>query len=75
MSTQTPESSDTPQHWHKSSYSGSNSNCVEVAATADGGRAVRDSKDAARPGIHATAAAWTAFLDEVKRTPGRRGRA
>ncbi|MFJ8017479.1 DUF397 domain-containing protein [Streptomyces sp. NPDC096339] len=51
--------------WYKSSYSGSNSNCVEVAATATG-RAVRDSKDITRPGIHCAATAWGAFIGDLK---------
>ncbi len=31
--------------WRKSRYSNGQANCVEVALLADGGRAVRDSKD------------------------------
>ncbi|WP_329385257.1 DUF397 domain-containing protein [Streptomyces sp. NBC_01351] len=54
--------------WHKSSYSGSNSNCVEVAETTHGGRAVRDSKDTARPRIHCAAPAWGAFIGGLKGT-------
>ncbi|MER7794622.1 DUF397 domain-containing protein [Streptomyces sp. NPDC097640] len=51
----------------KSSYSGQNNNCLEIAATSGGGRAVRDSKD--RRGAHLTftGGAWQAFLLGVKR--------
>ncbi|MFI0940269.1 DUF397 domain-containing protein [Streptomyces sp. NPDC021020] len=48
--------------YRKSSYSGPESNCVEVAATAGGGRAVRDSKDQAGPSLRFSAEAWGAFL-------------
>ncbi|MFI5616813.1 DUF397 domain-containing protein [Streptomyces sp. NPDC051567] len=51
--------------WRKSSYSGVGGDCVEVAETADGGRAVRDSKDTARTGLRCTAPAWAAFLHGV----------
>ncbi|MFD0353821.1 DUF397 domain-containing protein [Streptomyces sp. NPDC127110] len=66
MNTQTTKTSGPSPRWHKSSYSGSNSNCVEVAETADGDRAVRDSKDTTRPGIHAGAPAWAAFVHDLK---------
>jgi hypothetical protein len=46
----------------KSSYSGQNNNCVEVAATADRGCAVRDSKDQSGPCLYFTGAAWHGFL-------------
>ncbi|MCX5198330.1 DUF397 domain-containing protein [Streptomyces sp. NBC_00249] len=52
--------------WHKSSYSGSGGDCVEVAEVADGGRAVRDSKDTALPGIRCAAPAWGVFVDGLK---------
>ncbi|WP_327283538.1 MULTISPECIES: DUF397 domain-containing protein [unclassified Streptomyces] len=54
--------------WHKSSYSGSGGDCVEVATTADGGRAVRDSKDTTRPGFRCAAPAWADFVGGLKRT-------
>ncbi|MEU6864035.1 DUF397 domain-containing protein [Streptomyces sp. NPDC046876] len=65
MSTQTPTSSSASLRWRKSSHSGANSNCVEVAETADGGRAVRDSKNTARAGFACSASAWAAFLHGV----------
>jgi hypothetical protein len=53
--------------WVKSSYSGgSGGNCVEVAALPDGGRAVRDSKDADGPVLVFASSQWEAFLCGVK---------
>lgn len=51
-----------------SSYSGGGSanECVEVAHTADGGRAVRDSKDCAAGTQFHGAEAWGAFVAAVK---------
>ncbi len=49
--------------WRKSSYSGGNGgDCVEVAVTPGGGRAVRDSKDPHGPVLEFTKAEWMAFL-------------
>ncbi|MCL7380746.1 DUF397 domain-containing protein [Streptomyces sp. 35G-GA-8] len=48
--------------YRKSSYSGQENNCVEVAPTANGGRAVRDSKDRSRPSLHFGPASWQTFL-------------
>lgn len=50
----------------KSSYSGTQSNCVEVADTATGGRAVRDSKDQAGPMLTFARPGWRAFLAGTK---------
>ncbi len=53
--------------WIKSSYSGSQgSECVEVASLADGGRAVRDSKDPDGPVLRFAADEWRAFVRGVK---------
>ncbi|WP_327155246.1 DUF397 domain-containing protein [Streptomyces tubercidicus] len=52
--------------FRKSSYSGQEGDCVEVAETADGGRVVRDSKDHAGPSIVLGAGAWTSFLEKLK---------
>ncbi|MCJ0872136.1 DUF397 domain-containing protein [Streptomyces sp. AP-93] len=52
--------------WHKSSYSGSGGDCVEVAETSNGGRAIRDSKDTTRPGLRCAAPAWAAFVHGLK---------
>lgn len=50
--------------WHKSSYSGSASDCVEVAE----GRTVlvRDTQNRELGHLEYPAEAWTAFLREVK---------
>jgi len=51
----------------KSSTSqGGQQECVEVAHTADGGRAVRDSKNRGGGIQFHTPGAWGAFLDAVK---------
>jgi hypothetical protein len=50
----------------KSSYSGGNGACVEVAATPDGGRAVRDTKNRAGGTQVYTHAEWDAFIKGVK---------
>ncbi|MFG2683124.1 DUF397 domain-containing protein [Streptomyces sp. NPDC048392] len=48
----------------KSSYSGNNGNCVEVAAL-PGGRAVRDSKHPDGPALVLSAAEFSAFVQGV----------
>lgn len=53
--------------WRKSSFSGTETNCVEVGHnTADNGAAVRDTKD--RDGGYITIApeGWADFMDAVK---------
>ncbi|MFI1184618.1 DUF397 domain-containing protein [Streptomyces sp. NPDC020799] len=37
--------------------------CVEVAGTADGGRAIRDSQDPSGPVLFFTPGEWAAFAD------------
>ncbi|MCF2526326.1 DUF397 domain-containing protein [Yinghuangia soli] len=51
--------------WHRSSHSGLNNNCVEVAAVR-GDPAVRDSKSAALPAAFFPPRAWRAFLGAVR---------
>jgi hypothetical protein len=53
-------------HWHKSSSCPSNATCVEVAALPDGGFAMRDGKNPDNPALRFDAAAWRAFLTEVR---------
>jgi hypothetical protein len=48
--------------WRKASASGSNG-CVEVAPLADGGIALRDSKDPTGPVLRFTRREWVSFLD------------
>ncbi|USQ88964.1 DUF397 domain-containing protein [Streptomyces phaeoluteigriseus] len=48
--------------FRKSSYSGQQGNCVEVAATTDDGRAVRDSKRQDGPLIAVSGQSWQAFV-------------
>jgi hypothetical protein len=53
--------------WRKSSYSGSNGGaCVEIAVLADGGRAVRDSKNPDGGKLALTADDWRAFVAGAK---------
>jgi Domain of unknown function (DUF397) len=47
--------------WRKSRRSGAGNACVEVAALADGSRAIRDSKDPSGPVLTLNPTAWTAF--------------
>lgn len=48
--------------WVKSSYSGNNGNCVEVAVLPAGGRALRDSKDPSGPILTFSAEGFGAFV-------------
>lgn len=50
--------------WVKSSYSGSEANCVEVAVP--DGVLVRDTKDRGGPVLRFAPAAWRLFADQVK---------
>ena len=50
--------------WRKSSYSGGDGNCVEIAWPADQ-VAVRDSKQAAGPTLAFPTDAWQAFVNDV----------
>ncbi|MFD3481929.1 DUF397 domain-containing protein [Streptomyces sp. NPDC058665] len=49
-----------------SASAGGTQDCVEVAHTADGGRAVRDTKDRAAGTQFYTPAQWSAFLTGIK---------
>ena len=48
--------------WMKSSYSGPQGNCVEIAYLADGQVAMRNSRHPAGPALVFTGAEWDAFL-------------
>ncbi len=51
--------------WKKSSWSGGNGACVEVASPASCTVAVRDSKDPQGPSLTFSPEAWTAFVSDV----------
>ena len=51
----------TGAEWQKSSYSGVNGNCVEVARNLPGVVAVRDSKNPDGPALAFSPAEWRAF--------------
>jgi hypothetical protein len=51
--------------WRKSSYSGGQGNCVEVAPLRDG-VAVRDSKNPSGPVLRFSANDWQAFVSNIK---------
>jgi len=52
--------------FRKSSFSGNQPDCVETAPTADGGRAVRDSKSPEAGTHFYSATEWSAFIQSVK---------
>lgn len=54
-----------PQTWRKSSYSGGQTNCLEVGRISDGA-AVRDSKNRDAGHLTATADQWSAFLGAIR---------
>ncbi len=54
-----------PKKWFKSSYSGNQADCVEVAHLDGGGMAVRDSKNPGGPELEFTGSEWRAFLAGV----------
>ncbi|MFF4651128.1 DUF397 domain-containing protein [Streptomyces sp. NPDC001380] len=53
--------------WRKSSYSGANGQCVEVAVPQVSTVAVRDSKDPGGPSLAFSPEAWSAFVAAVGR--------
>jgi hypothetical protein len=61
-----PASELTGARWRKSSFSNASGNCVEMAPLADGGVAMRNSRDAAGPALVYTRAEIEAFLAGVR---------
>lgn len=57
----------TPETWHKSTYSGgSGGDCLEAALRHPTAVPVRDSKNPRGPKLMLGPAAWSAFVDAVK---------
>ncbi|MFI1888283.1 DUF397 domain-containing protein [Streptomyces jumonjinensis] len=52
--------------WRKSSYSGANGDCLEVASAVSGGMAVRDSKDPEAGQQTYGAEQWSTFIAAVR---------
>lgn len=66
--TMIPDSSAAGFEWTKSSYSGGNNNCVEVAHGAlPAALPVRDSKRADGPALVFSDTGWGVFVDALKR--------
>jgi hypothetical protein len=61
-------------HWTKSSYSGGNGACVEVASPRTHAIDVRDSKDPRGPVLRFAPGAWSGFVAAVARPDGAPGR-
>jgi Domain of unknown function (DUF397) len=53
-------------NWRKSTRSGGNDNCVEVAIASDASVGVRDSKDRTGPVLEFGSRAWQEFIDGVQ---------
>ncbi|WTA56610.1 DUF397 domain-containing protein [Kitasatospora purpeofusca] len=53
-------------NWRKSTYSGGDNECIEVADGAPGVLPVRDSKDPLGPSLVFTIEAWGAFVAAVR---------
>lgn len=51
--------------WRKSSFTGNNGQCVEIAQLPAGAIAIRDSKNPHREPLRFTSAEWSAFLNGV----------
>jgi hypothetical protein len=52
--------------WHKSTYSGQNGNCVEVARVLPGLVAIRDSKDPDHPALLVSRDAWRTLIEGTR---------
>jgi hypothetical protein len=58
--------------WRKSSYSGQQGNCVEVARNLPGVVAIRDSKDPDGPALVVTREQWRSFVTALKQARNER---
>ena len=65
MKSHIESASATGLEWVKSSFSGNNNDCVEVAALPDGARALRDSKNPDGPALVFPATEFAAFVGGV----------
>ncbi|MBN1172309.1 MAG: DUF397 domain-containing protein [Micromonosporaceae bacterium] len=54
------------KNWYKSSRSGGDDNCVEVAIGDAGTIGVRDTKDRSGPILEFTSTAWTSLLTKIR---------
>ncbi|MBT2541971.1 DUF397 domain-containing protein [Streptomyces sp. ISL-44] len=52
--------------WRKSSYSGENGACVEIAEAPSHVVKVRDSKDTSSPVLDFTGPAWLGFITDIQ---------
>jgi Domain of unknown function (DUF397) len=59
--------------WRTSSYSGSNGNCVEVAADPGARVLVRDTKDRGGPVLAFQPGAWRCFAEQLRGTENSAG--
>lgn len=66
ISNGSPASGLSEVHWRKSHYSNPSGNCVELAELADGGVAMRNSRDPHGPALIYTRAEVVAFLRGAK---------
>lgn len=53
-------------HWRKSSHSGDNGNCVEVAALSSDHIGIRDSKNPAGPMLQVSRKEWRSFIARMR---------
>lgn len=58
-------------HWRKSSYSGDNGACVEIAEPSSNVVYVRDSKDPDGPRLHFTGPAWLGLITDIQEGSSR----
>ncbi|MGP3974923.1 DUF397 domain-containing protein [Streptomyces sp. 8N114] len=61
-----PDASTLAVIWTKSSFSGGNNNCVEVAADAGGSVYLRDSKVPSGPALAVLSDTWRLFLADTQ---------